>query len=613
MLTRLTIRNFKRFDEVEVELGNPVVFIGPNNSGKTSAMQALALWDIGLRRWREQRSRRQLLPPPGIGLLATPDDSWRATINRRDLVAIPVPQARLLWRELKTFRSHLVGVTSEFRSIHIDLTVEGVTLGRRWICGLEFEHANEESLYCRPLRMSDHDAGPTPPFDATRFMDPGDHRSDDGLPDLMPVPEEAASIRVAFLPPMSGLAATETRLDRGAVNVRIGEGRTAEVLRNLCFRVHENQPSQWKEIVKRIHSLFRAELGTPQYIGERGEIAMTYRERETQFDLSASGRGLQQTLLLLAYMYANPGAALLLDEPDAHLETLRQRETYRLLTEVAGETGSQIIAASHSEVLLDEAAGQDMVVAFVGEPHTVRRGSQVRKALKDIAFNDYFQAEQTGWVLYLEGSTDLSMLQAFARRLRHVAAQEALERPAVHYVANQVTAVQRHYHGLREALPELRGVALFDRLGREPRDISPAKLLMWQRRELENYVCSRATLEAYAAALAPEDASGSGSTAAEGNRRVQAMRDAIDAIESAMRKLGKGSPWDGNVKASDDFLDPLFAEYFRELGLPNLMAKSNYHQLAQYVPADEIDPEIADKLDAIAAVAKRANPAGEPE
>ncbi len=37
MLTRLTIRNFKRFDKVDIELGSPVVFIGPNNSGKRSA------------------------------------------------------------------------------------------------------------------------------------------------------------------------------------------------------------------------------------------------------------------------------------------------------------------------------------------------------------------------------------------------------------------------------------------------------------------------------------------------------------------------------------------------------------------------------------------------
>ncbi|HVA23197.1 MAG TPA: AAA family ATPase, partial [Chloroflexota bacterium] len=47
MLTKITIRNFKRFDDVEIELGSPVVFIGPNNSGKTSALQALALWDVG--------------------------------------------------------------------------------------------------------------------------------------------------------------------------------------------------------------------------------------------------------------------------------------------------------------------------------------------------------------------------------------------------------------------------------------------------------------------------------------------------------------------------------------------------------------------------------------
>ena len=50
MLTKLTIRNFKLFDEVEIELGDRVVFIGPNNAGKTSALQALALWDVGVKR-----------------------------------------------------------------------------------------------------------------------------------------------------------------------------------------------------------------------------------------------------------------------------------------------------------------------------------------------------------------------------------------------------------------------------------------------------------------------------------------------------------------------------------------------------------------------------------
>ena len=44
MLTKLTIRNFKRFGEIEVELDNPVVFAGPKNSGKP---RPCMLWPCG--------------------------------------------------------------------------------------------------------------------------------------------------------------------------------------------------------------------------------------------------------------------------------------------------------------------------------------------------------------------------------------------------------------------------------------------------------------------------------------------------------------------------------------------------------------------------------------
>ena len=579
MLTKLTIRNFKRFGEVEIELGNPVVFIGPNNSGKTSAMQALALWDIGLRRWNEKRSGR-----------TAPEKRPGVTVNRRDLVAIPIPDANLLWRGLHVRDVRRAGGRQQTSNICIEIVVEGVTNDRPWTCGLEFDYANDESFYCRPLR-----------------------RSDGRAPDRMPVPAEAGSVPVAFLPPMSGLAATETRLDDGAVNVRVGEGRTAEVLRNLCLQVHDKDEALWKGLVGQIESLFGSEIRPPSYIAERGEIEMTYREavpdreRPVELDLSSAGRGLQQTLLLLAYMYANPGAVLLLDEPDAHLEILRQRQIYRLLTDVARESGSQVIAASHSEVLLNEAAGQDLVVAFVGEPHRIDdRGSQVLKALREIGFEQYYQAEQTGWVLYLEGSTDLSILQAFARRLGHREAVQALERPFVKYVGNLPRAVQDHYHGLKEALPELRGVALFDRLESETPDLTPVECLLWERREIENYLCSRATLEGYAAASAAEAVPGPLFTVSEAHRRLEAMREAIAEIESALTTLGKGSPWDPNLKTSDEFLVPLFESYFGKLGLPNLMAKKNFYELAEHVPAEEIDLEIREKLDAIAKVAELA-------
>ncbi|MEK7786816.1 MAG: AAA family ATPase, partial [Chloroflexota bacterium] len=309
--------------------------------------------------------------------------------------------------------------------------------------------------------------------------------------------------------------------------------------------------------------------------------------------------------LLLTHLYSNPGTALLLDEPDAHLEVLRQRHIYQLLTDVAGKQGSQIIAASHSEVVLNEAAERDIVIAFVGKPHRIDgRVSQVMKSLADLGFDQYYQAEQTGWVLYLEGASDLAILQSFAHTLRHPAAQ-VLERPFVHYItANLPQRARDHFFGLREAKLDLVGVALFDRLDKELHRDSPLAEMMWQRREIENYLCHEVVLLTYARQDLPDDLFGQ----AEADRREADMREAINEVSVAFRTLNKPAPWSADIKASDDFLDPLFGKYFERLGLPNLMRKSDYYVLARLVPETLIDSEVSQKLDTIVAVAQSARP-----
>ena len=147
MLTRLTIRNFKRFDEVEVDLASPVLFIGPNNSGKTSAMQALALWSVGLKRWNEKRAGA-----------TTPARRPGVAISRRDLLAVPVPFANLLWRDLHLRDVSKVDGKQRTTNVRIEIVVEGVAesapVGNdladgspvpsgEWYCGLEFDYSNE--------------------------------------------------------------------------------------------------------------------------------------------------------------------------------------------------------------------------------------------------------------------------------------------------------------------------------------------------------------------------------------------------------------------------------------------------------------------------------------
>lgn len=586
MLTQLVIRNFKKLKDTNIPLGKSVVFVGPNNSGKTTALQALALWDVGLRAWNAKREGK-----------SSPEKRPGVAVNRRDLISIPMPVSNLLWHGLHVRRGKASGEGGT-QNIRIDILVSGVTQDKQWECGLEFDFTNEESFVCRPLRLSGYD---DVPVTQAKFST---------------IPAEAAETRFAFLPPMSGLTAEEPLLQSGRINVLIGQGQTAQVLRNLCHQIVENDRNQvnkddWGSITSRIKSLFGAQLYEPTFLPDRGEITLEYEEHGIKLDISASGRGLQQTLLLLAHLYANPNTVLLLDEPDAHLEILRQREIFRTITEVAEQQGSQIIAASHSEVVLNEAASKGTVVAFVGKPHLLNdRGSQVLKALSDIGWDQYYQSEQTGWVLYLESAADLEILRAFAATLGHERAMEILARPFVHYVAaNLPQKCRDHFYGLREAKPDLVGIAIFDRLDKELAPDGALVEMMWTRREIENYFCTEQVLMAYARNDQADDLFGQ----AEAARRAEAMRESIKEVVQALETLDKPDmkPWSDDIKASDVFLDPVFKKFFQKLGLPLLLRKTDYHVLARLLPKEQMGPEIAEKLDAIVRVAQRAAPAEE--
>ena len=227
MLTKLSIRNFKKFENIEVELGSPVVFIGPNNSGKTTALQALALWNLGLKRWQSER---------GIG--EAPSKRPGVTINRRDFTAAPIPNASLLWRDLHVRAVQRKNGKQKTSNIRIDICVEGIAEGRLWKCGLEFDYTNAESFFCRPLRTEASG-------DAQRIA----------------IPEESLSTKIAFLPPMSGLSDREFAMEQGQIDFLIGQGKTADVLRNLCLKLSDPERDAtrgaWKGLCSRMGRTIR--------------------------------------------------------------------------------------------------------------------------------------------------------------------------------------------------------------------------------------------------------------------------------------------------------------------------------------------------------------------
>ena len=196
-------------------------------------------------------------------------------------------------------------------------------------------------------------------------------------------------------------------------------------------------------------------------------------------------------------------------------------------------------------------------------------------------------------------------LQAFADRLNHPA-KEFLEQPFVHYVGNLPSKARDHFFGLREAKPDLVGVAVFDAITQELNEAGALCELKWRRRELENYLCYPETLMAFADRV--EGGLGPLFEPAQREQQRAAMQESIDKVAAAFRTLHRQDPFGHDVKASDDFLAPVFESYFEALGLPNLMQKTDFHTLADLAPPQQIDPEVAQKLDRIVEVAKRAKP-----
>ena len=86
LLHYLEIENFKRFgDRQRIELDHPAVLIGPNNCGKTTAIQAIALWSQAVKTWYTSKGK------------APPKKRTATSLNRLSIVSVPVQRTRYFW------------------------------------------------------------------------------------------------------------------------------------------------------------------------------------------------------------------------------------------------------------------------------------------------------------------------------------------------------------------------------------------------------------------------------------------------------------------------------------------------------------------------------------
>ena len=585
----LKLHNFKVFgEEKTIELDQPSVLIGPNNSGKTSALQGLALWSMGFKRWYESRGTTKSEKVTNTGL------------NRLDIIQVPVQEARFFWKNTDIRK----GSTNY---IPLDITVGVEFKGEVHECKMTFTHFTPEVIYCAP--------------NAEFFKNK----------DLLAF---AYNLRVEILYPMSGMITEETLLPEGRINVLIGQGQTAQVLRNLCYQIVERDETEkldnWRGVADLMKQLFQIQLEKPTFIKSRGSIELKYKSFEVKnpLDISLAGRGLQQMLLLISYLYGHRNSILLLDEPDAHLEILRQKLVFTLLRDLSVKNNNQVIIATHSEVILDEAAETNLVMIIDGDPLNIALKSNIQKALRNFGIEHYYKAKMKKNILYIEGSTDVQILKEFASLVGRKDVVALLESPINYYYiqnsedqhtdSNQIDQkygyfryYKEHFFAIQSVVPGFKGLAIFDSDARSRKtELSdPLTTYYWNLYEIENYFINpqtilRFTQDYYQQATEPIFAAAyvdKMTNALHHVMKEQLFNGNTEAIEDylGLTEVLKNSVWQSttrNLKMSA-FMEAVFVRFSQLTGQPVMLNKGRYFELVRFVDPKTLPDEINIVLD----------------
>lgn len=277
-----------------------------------------------------------------------------------------------------------------------------------------------------------------------------------------------------------------------------------------------------------------------------------------------------------------------------------QDAIYGELREVAARQHSQLIIATHSEVIINAVDPSELCV-LIGQPRLLASTAERRsliQALGALTNEDILLAEEAPGVLYLEDYTDLLTLRAWAEVLAHPALEILTTRLFWKKVVSQPRPgaegipARQHFEALAMAVPAPRGLEILDGDGRPeipPTPITGAGLqrMRWKRYEVESYLLHPEALGRFV-------------------RLVVGASQAPKHVEALHQHFRDNYP--------PRFLDDPLGDYAMLVGTkartllvpPALTAAglpgfdyTRYHEIAATMRPDEIHPDVREMLDAI--------------
>jgi len=472
MITKVVIKSLKRFAEEGQtfdDLGRFQLIVGQNNSGKSTLLHALAIWQYCIDECRAASRKGDT----GI------------QVSLSNFTPLPLPDFRLLWND-KTERRYPKDKQGKPKQEYIVIEI-AVTWKAR--------DGEEKNFSIQLGYRSKETVSVIPVGGWSRFytLDGGRGMEREPAKSVFPV--------IVYVPPTSNIDDHELYLNDGRIRALVGKGQPGSVVRNLILRTGPSEDKSGKafdNLSKRIHDWFGVEVLLPENRRKIDQfIEANYRTSSgIELDWVNAGSGLLQTLIVLSFLYGYAPDVLLLDEPDAHLHVNLQRT---LLDFLKRQTQVQMIIATHAEEFIRGVKPQQITFLTPTGIRRVTDTEQPKIALAEISNLDISNLIARKLIIYVEGETDEECLRGWAEALagdpNFTSLKESMKAVAFVHLSggsaeSMLERADKHFRGCKLLSESAQRLMVLDRNdGKwQNRVAQDPSLLVWKKKHIESYL-----------------------------------------------------------------------------------------------------------------------------
>ncbi|MBM3436268.1 MAG: hypothetical protein FJY07_08660 [Bacteroidetes bacterium] len=385
-INKVHIKNFKKFEELVTDLSSFDCLVGANNSGKSTLLQSLALFDFVLHNCLSVKQINGDLNDQRIF------EVKNRSIPPEEFMVLPVANAIDLWTDK----------IAQKRGKHILIEIE-----------VEFNNSKKVKASV-DLNFNRYSVS----------IDTDNEQS--WLEDL-------TKYKISYLPVFSTFLTQEEKRTQAVIEDALSRGRVNSVIRNLLFDLKSRGEIRYLEHVLQnaIPTFANLNIKFDEVTDKYIEVSYKEEGKKKNFDLFMAGSGFQQFVYLFGFIRLRDPNLILLDEPDVHLHGTMQASLLNELKNLIRDENKQIIFATHSRDIIGRIDPDRIISLNNNQASRLKINFEIYDLLETLGSFDNIQIAQLQEfkrLLVVEDQDDWKFIQVFGKKVLGEAAWQKVEK-----------------------------------------------------------------------------------------------------------------------------------------------------------------------------------------